>query len=80
MFYVYILYSEFLDRFYIGMSHDPKERLTKHLQKHAGFTSRAKDWKIVYTEAFPTKEHASERERQIKKWKSKPMIRKLIGS
>lgn len=62
------------------MSSDVENRLQKHLQKHAGFTAKAKDWKIVFTEKFDTKNDAMNREKQIKKWKSKSMIIKLIGS
>lgn len=80
MFFVYILFSRTLNRFYVGMSADPQQRLIKHLQKHSGFTAKAKDWKPVYTEAFLTKQLAIQRERQIKNWRSKVMIEKLIGS
>ena len=37
------------------------------------------DWEIVYTEAFSSKELAYAREREIKKWKSKIRVRKLIA-
>lgn len=45
----------------------PEERLSYHLSNHKGFTSKAKDWKIVYTESFLSIEEARQRERQIKK-------------
>jgi putative endonuclease len=78
-YYCYILYSARLDKFYIGATGDDlNERLRKHLSNHKGFTAKAKDWRIVYTEEFNSVEDAFKRETQIKKWKSKKMILKLI--
>ena len=47
---------------------------------HGGFTSRAKDWVLKYSERYDTKAEAYRRERQIKKWKSRIAIEKLIES
>ena len=49
------------------------------MTNHKGFTGKAKDWEIVYTESYTTKEEARKRELQIKGWKSKRMIEKLIS-
>jgi len=38
------------------------------------------DWKIVYSEEFDSKEEAFERERQVKKWKSRKKILELLRS
>ena len=57
-----------------------QERLKKHLSNHKGYTSKTKDWIVVYTEIFETKTEALNRESQIKNWKSKVMIEKLIRS
>ena len=48
--YVYILYSTSIDSYYIGVSGDIEKRLKKHLSNHKGYTSRAKDWEVKYTE------------------------------
>ena len=49
----YILYSSSLDRYYIGHTgEDVEERLRKHLTHHKGYTSKAQDWQIVYTEKY----------------------------
>ena len=77
----YILYSEKLDKYYIGhTSASLDDRLLKHLGEHSGFTSRAKDWKIVFSRSFDTKEEAYAFEREIKKWKSRRAIENLIRS
>ena len=79
-FQTYILYSQSLDRYYIGSTEDLAVRLKEHLWEHKGFTSKAKDWVVVYTEDYLTKSEAYARERKIKKWKSRVMIEKLIGN
>ncbi len=76
---VYILYSRHLDRYYIGSSSQtPEERLQKHLLHHRGFTGRAKDWVLVYTEIYNAKSDAYRRERLLKSWKSRKQIEELI--
>jgi putative endonuclease len=81
MFTVYILYSAAIDTYYVGYTGDGMPvRLKKHLAKHKGFTSRAKDWVVVYTENYTTKAAASKREKEIKKWKSVIKIKALVGS
>ncbi|QAA81750.1 GIY-YIG nuclease family protein [Aequorivita sp. H23M31] len=80
MYYIYILYSEHLDRYYTGSTEDISVRLKEHLWNHKGFTARAKDWEIRYSENFLTRSEALAREQQIKKWKSRKLIEKLIAS
>ena len=76
--FIYILYSVSLDLYYIGSSANPEERLRKHLANHKGFTSKAKDWLICYSESFSDKTEALKRERQLKSWKNREKIRQLI--
>ncbi len=77
-FKLYILHSKKLNKYYIGHTSNLTERIRSHLLNHKGFTSRAKDWKLVYSEEFSNKPEAYQRELEIKKWKSKLMIQKLI--
>jgi putative endonuclease len=77
----YILHSSQLDKFYIGHTCDAlEERLRKHISNHSGFTSKAKDWNIVYSEEFSDKSAAYARERSAKAWKSKKKISELVNS
>jgi putative endonuclease len=78
MFFTYILYSDELDRYYIGSCENVEERLRSHLSNHKGFTGKAKDWKVVHSEEHPTRTEAYARERQIKKWKSRKMLERLV--
>ena len=79
MFTTYILYSQLLDNYYIGFTADKvNASLSKHLGNHKGFTGKAKDWVVVYTESFNTKDEAMLRERQLKGWKNKNRLKQLI--
>jgi putative endonuclease len=81
MFIVYILYSAIINHYYVGYTGDEIQvRLRKHLAKHRGFTNRAKDWIIVYTEIYAVKSVAANREKEIKRWKSREKIQQLVGS
>lgn len=74
-FYVYILYSKQLNKFYIGHTGEKIEgRIRKHLSSHKGFTARAKDWELFYIETHSTKSLAYRREMEIKKKKSREYI------
>ena len=76
----YILYSAFLDQYYIGHTTDSlEERLRRHLSNHDGHTSKAKDWKVVFTREFEEKKDANAFERKIKGWKSRKMIEQLLS-
>jgi putative endonuclease len=80
-FHLYILDSHLLNKYYVGHTGDDlDERLRRHNSNHKGFTGKADDWEIVYKEVFETKESAYQREREIKSWKSRKRIEKLIGS
>jgi len=79
MAHTYILYSRYLDSYYIGHTElETEQRLTDHLTDHSGFTSKAKDWVIVFQKPFESKSEAYKFERQIKGWKSRPAIENLI--
>ncbi|ASW74433.1 excinuclease ABC subunit C [Chryseobacterium piperi] len=80
MCYCYILFSKSLNKYYIGHScEELQERLRKHLSNHKGFTAKVKDWNIVYYEIFNSKSEAYKRERELKAWKSRSKIQKLIN-
>ena len=51
-YFVYILYSNKLDKYYIGSTSDLEERLKKHNRIHKGFTLTGQPWIIVYNEEF----------------------------
>ena len=81
MYTFYILFSFVKNRYYIGFTSDSiTERLRKHNTNHKGFTGGIGDWQIKYEEIYFTKPEAIKREQQVKKWKSRKLVEKLIGT
>ena len=77
-YYIYILYSETRDRYYIGSSEDIQQRLQRHNQGATKSTKSGRPWIIVYSEEFNNKTDSLKRENQIKKMKSRIYIESLI--
>jgi len=80
MYWCYILYSQKLDKYYIGSTSDLNGRLHRHNTSASGFTSTGKSWTLKYFEIFETKSEALLRELQLKKWKNRKALEDLIGS
>ena len=80
IYYLYIIYSTTLDKYYTGHTIDPNKRLMEHNTGKSTFTASASDWILRYTEQFNTRELAKARELQIKKKKSRKYIEWLISS
>ena len=78
MYTVYILYSEKINKYYIGFSSDVQDRLRKHNNASKGFTNTGRPWIIVYTELFDNKKKAGDREKQLKGWKNRTRLEALI--
>jgi putative endonuclease len=78
MYFVYILYSVKLDRYYIGQTDDLEKRIKSHELGLSKYTSVADDWKKVYSKQFETRTEALKREQQIKRKKSRIYIEWLI--
>jgi len=78
MFYTYILFSIKKNKYYIGSTSNLEERIKKHNSNHKGFTGGVGDWQVVYYENYKSKSEATQREMQIKKWKSRKMIDSLV--
>ena len=78
MFFVYILYSEKIDKYYVGCSENLEQRLINHNAGMSTFTSRGIPWIRVYEEMFETLSEARKRESEIKKKKSRKYIEFLV--
>jgi putative endonuclease len=77
----YILFSEKLNRFYVGASHnDVDQRIVKHNEKAYGrqsYTATSTDWKLFLKIPADDFAHAIRMERKIKSMKSSKYIRNL---
>ena len=78
VFFVYILYSTRVDRYYVGSTDNIEKRLGAHLSGNSKYTAIADDWIVVYSETFATRKEASKRELSIKRKKSRNYIEWLI--
>ncbi len=78
MFYVYILYSAKLNRYYTGSCESIEARLQRHNLGTVTSTRSGKPWELKYFEDFNTRQEALNRELQIKKMKSRAYIENLI--
>ena len=76
---VYILFSQSLDKFYIGSCKDVTLRLREHLNEeiHGAFTSKASDWTLFLSIEELTYSQARLIEGHIKKMKSQKFIKNL---
>ncbi len=76
---VYVLFSEKLNKFYVGACIDLERRLYEHNIGHSKFTSLGIPWRLVYKEEYPDLPLAKRRELEIKRKKSRQYLLKLLG-
>ena len=79
MYTLYILYSEKLERYYVGYTNDFPRRLSEHNRIKGKYTDAGIPWIAVHTETFDSKKSAMDREKYIKSRKSKKFILELVA-
>ncbi len=81
MHFVYVLYSEKINRYYIGETHDVQGRLEKHNTGYYDekWTERGKPWRLAVEIGCGDKKQALSIERHIKQMKSKKYIEDLAA-
>lgn len=77
-YFLYILYSKKIDKFYIGITHNPEQRLISHNKYPKGWTKRGIPWEMVFTKEFSDKTITKKWESWIKKQKNKKIIQEII--
>ena len=80
MFYIYILYSESADKYYVGYTSDLERRIGQHNYSDRNtFTSKFRPWIIAAAfEAGKVESEAIRIERFIKKQKSRKLIKRMV--
>jgi putative endonuclease len=78
MYFVYIIKSLNIKRYYIGSTENVEKRLLSHNSGKVKSTKAYKPWLIVYTERFDIKSDALKREKKIKSYKSGIAFKKLL--
>ncbi|HEY4786457.1 MAG TPA: GIY-YIG nuclease family protein [Bacteroidales bacterium] len=79
-YYVYILYSQSTDHYYVGHTNDLRQRIDQHNAGRTPSTKTGRPWTLVYKETYPDKSSAFRRELEIKNKKSRKYIEQLISS
>ena len=79
-YFVYILYSNTRDRYYIGSCENIENRLLRHNQGATKSTKSGRPWILKYYEEYATKTEALKRELYIKRMKSRKYIQNLIDN
>ncbi|HXQ27486.1 MAG TPA: GIY-YIG nuclease family protein [Candidatus Acidoferrales bacterium] len=80
MFFVYILQSQSTARFYVGQTKNLQERVIYHNANYSLALKNRGPWKLVYREEYGTRAEAVRRERQIKSWKDRSLIERLVSA
>ncbi len=78
VYYLYILHSESIDKYYTGVSHDPATRVQYHNSFNKGWTRRGRPWTIVFSKEFLSKSEALKAERYVKQQKSQIFVKELV--
>ena len=81
MYYVYIIFNDQYDKYYVGQTSDLDRRIFEHNNKLTVYTSKYDGvWELKYKEKFETRSGAMLREKFLKKQKNKDFYKGLIGA
>jgi putative endonuclease len=77
-YFVYIIYNDNLDKFYIGQTNNLERRILEHNNKLSKYTAKySGNWEILYTENYNSRSGAMKREKFLKNQKNKDFYKKL---
>ena len=77
-YYTYILFSEKINRYYIGSTQSIEQRIIRHNAGATKSTKPGRPWNLAYSEKFDSKTEAIKRENYLKRLKSRTFIEILI--
>jgi putative endonuclease len=80
IYFVYILENKDENKYYIGQTNNLTRRIKDHNKGYNVFTSKNKNWQLVYKKEFNSRSDAIKFERFIKRQKSRLFIKKLINN
>ena len=78
-YFLYILWSDCAERFYIGISDDVAHRLEQHNAGVSKWTAKFGPWRLVHTERYANYTDARKREIQLKRQKGGIGFYRLLG-
>ncbi|WP_439481929.1 GIY-YIG nuclease family protein [Cyclobacterium plantarum] len=76
-YYVYILYSASLDRFYVGQTQNLEERILRHNSGRNKSTKAGIPWEMVHFEKVADRVAAVAKEKQVKNLGSKRYLQTI---
>jgi putative endonuclease len=78
MYFVYIIKSINIHRYYIGSTENVEKRLSYHNSGKVRSTKAFRPWELVHTEPYDDRTDAVKREKQIKSYKGGMAFKKLL--
>ena len=76
-FHFYVSRSESTGRFYVGHTEHLERRIFEHNSNRTQSIKNRGPWTLFYSEEYPTRSEAVQRERYVKRTKSRPYIEAL---
>ena len=71
MYYVYLLYSEKIKKYYIGQTNNLEDRLTRHNENRCRSTKNRGPWNLIGYEICNSRSKAVQLERKLKALKNR---------
>ena len=78
MYYVYLLHSQKIDKYYIGQTNNLEDRLIRHNGNRCRSTKNKGPWKLVGYKSCYTRYQAVQIERKLKALKKKDKLIKYF--
>jgi putative endonuclease len=77
---IYVIYNKQVKKIYIGQTGNLKKRLLEHNNKKGNhYTAKfIGSWKLIYEEKYQTRKESLKREKQLKSFRGREFIKKLI--
>lgn len=75
-----MLYSDKLNKRYVGSTGDISKRLNEHNSGKSKFTKSGLPWKLIYSESFSTNSEARSRELFLKSGVGRKFLDKILNT
>ena len=79
-YYVVVLRSDKFEHNYFGFSSDVERRIIQHNTGHTKSTKPYRPWRLLFAEAYSSKNEAIEREKFLKSGQGREYIKKVLAS
>ena len=79
-YFVYILYSTSIDKYYIGHTNDIERRIYEHNLGKEKFTRKGVPWEIKFFRSYDTNIEATREELRLKKCKNRKYLEEYMNA